>query len=434
MLLTLAIFCLSALAIYLSCEFFVNGVEWCGSHLKLGSMAVGAVLAAFGTALPESSVTFIAVVFGRTPAEKDLGVGAALGGPLVLSTLAYTVVGVALLANWKRLNRTSQAVEVDRRMLSRDQGIFLLLFVVNIALGLTNFPAKHLCGLLFIAAYGVYVLVKMRASSAGAELEELEPEPLKIRPSSPTLFWAVVQTLAALVVIAVASRFFVLQLGAIGMAFHLPAQLTALLLSPVATELPETINALIWVRQGKERLALANISGAMMIQATIPSALGLLFTPWHFSNALLYSATATLAAILLLWTLFRRGRVDARALLPVALFYCAFAAAAGNDFLHRWDHVPAADHQRQNPLPATEDVLASGESAYREHCIGCHHEHAVGDTHGHPALSGKLLARTTDGDLEWFLRQGSASAGMPAWGGLSEADRWSILRYLRSLK
>ena len=434
MLLTLAIFCLSALAIYLSCEYFVNGVEWCGSHLKLGSMAVGAVLAAFGTALPESSVTFIAVVFGRTPAEKDLGVGAALGGPLVLSTLAYAVVGVALLLNWKRLDRASRTVEVDRRLLSRDQGIFLLLFVVNIALGLTNFPAKRLCGLLFVAAYGLYVIVKMRDAGGATDLEDLEPEPLKIRPSSSTLPWAIAQTVLALVVIAIASRFFVLQLGAIGQAFHLPAQLTALLLSPVATELPETINALIWVRQGKERLALANISGAMMIQATIPSALGLLFTPWHFSNALLYSALATLAAILLLWWLFRRGRVDARGLLPVALFYCAFAAAAGNDFLHRWDHVPAVDHQRQNPLPATADVLANGQLAYREHCMDCHHQGAVGDAHGHPALAGPLLARTTDGDLEWFLRQGSTTAGMPAWGGISEADRWSILRYLRSLR
>jgi len=50
--------------------------------------------------------------------------------------------------------------------------------------------------------------------------------------------------------------------------------LLALLLSPIATELPETLNAIIWVRQGKHRLALANISGAMMIQATVrpPSA------------------------------------------------------------------------------------------------------------------------------------------------------------------
>lgn len=54
---------------------------------------------------------------------------------------------------------------------------------------------------------------------------------------------------------------------------------SALLLSLVATELPETLNPVIWVRQGKVALALGNISGAMMIQATIPSALGIFFTP-----------------------------------------------------------------------------------------------------------------------------------------------------------
>lgn len=58
----------------------------------------------------------------------------------------------------------------------------------------------------------------------------------------------------------------------ISIALSWPPHMVALLLSPLATELPETMNALIWVRQGKERLALANTSGAMMIQATIPSA------------------------------------------------------------------------------------------------------------------------------------------------------------------
>ena len=61
-----------------------------------------------------------------------------------------------------------------------------------------------------------------------------------------------------------------------GPALGLPAAVVALLLSPIATELPETMNAIIWVRQGKAELALANISGAMMIQATVPTAIGLL--------------------------------------------------------------------------------------------------------------------------------------------------------------
>jgi cation:H+ antiporter len=131
---------------------------------------------------------------------------------------------------------------------------------------------------------------------------------------------------AALAVIAVASRVFVGQLGAIGLAMSLPPHLVALVLSPVATELPETLNALIWVRQGKERLALANISGAMMIQATIPSALAIFATPWLFDRPLIVSGVLTAAAIAYLWWLFRQGRVDARRLLPVGLLYGVFAA------------------------------------------------------------------------------------------------------------
>src|SRR5260221_11375223 len=97
MALTLILFVGSAVAIYLSCEFFVNGVEWVGQRLKITQTATGTILAAFGTALPESVVTFVAVVFGNTEAERDIGVGAAIGWPLALGTLAYGVVGLPLI-------------------------------------------------------------------------------------------------------------------------------------------------------------------------------------------------------------------------------------------------------------------------------------------------------------------------------------------------
>src|SRR3954468_21689827 len=91
-----------AVAIYLSCEWFVNAVEWLGLRLKVGPLAVGTVLAAFGTAVPESVVTFVAVVFGSGPEQKDIGVGAAMGGPLALATAAYGVTGFMLLTNRRR--------------------------------------------------------------------------------------------------------------------------------------------------------------------------------------------------------------------------------------------------------------------------------------------------------------------------------------------
>src|SRR5258708_23914528 len=86
------------------------------------------------------------------------------------------------------------------------------------------------------------------------------------------------------------------------------------------------MNAVIWVRQGKTRLALANISGAMMIQATVPSGLGLLFTSWRFGTPLLISGLATMAAIPYLLILLRARRFTATTVSFAALFYLAFGA------------------------------------------------------------------------------------------------------------
>jgi len=330
--LTLTLFLLSAGAIYVACEYFVNGIEWCGKRLNLGATAVGSVLAAFGTALPESAVTFMAVVFGNTPAQKDLGVGAAMGGPLVFATLAYAVVGFALILNRKRLARESHQVRVDHDRMRRDQAAFLVVFVVKVALGLAAFAIKPWLGVLFLAAYAVYVWREIQDADTAPNEEELEP--LKIRPSAtePSLGWVGLQALLALIVIGFASHIFVDQLEAIGTMLRWPPHLVALLLSPVATELPETMNALIWVRQGKERLALANISGAMMIQATIPSALGIFFTPWQFDGPLLASGAITALAIVFLWWLFRRGAVDGRALVTVSSLYGVFAVLVATYF------------------------------------------------------------------------------------------------------
>jgi len=325
--LTLLIFIGSAVAIYLACEYFVNGVEWVGQRLGVGQTATGTILAAFGTALPESVVTLVAVAFGVSAREKDIGIGAALGGPLALSTLAYSVVGLTLLGSRSLHIRKKANLDVDSRRLSRDQGWFLVIFICKLGLGLIAFQGKAWLGILFLAAYGFYVLKELRAEGDAAEVAEIEP--LKLRPSAahPSLALAALQTVGALLVIFAASRIFVAQLGTIGNWLGLPPQIVALLLSPVATEMPETINAIIWVRQGKERLALANISGAMMIQATIPSALGLMFTSWLLEPALLLAGVVTLAAILALFVLFRSGRVTPARLAWASSLYLFFAVA-----------------------------------------------------------------------------------------------------------
>lgn len=323
-----------AVAIYLACEWFVNAVEWLGARLQVGAGAVGSILAAAGTALPESVVTLVAVLFGSPQAGNDIAVGAALGGPLVVGTLAYAVTGAMLLLRRRHRLDGSDDTDEERAALSgangarlaTDQTWFVAIFVVKVALGLVAFAIKPWLGLVFFAAYGVYFWREMRQDDEVASHDDLEPlklQPQRVHPAT----WAVTaQALVTLVIIFAASQLFVAQLEWAGPALGLPAVVVALLLSPVATELPEILNAIIWVRQGKTQLALGNISGAMMIQATVPSGIGLLGTPWMFDTPLLMAAGATLASVLYLLWLIRTRRATAQTLTGAGVFYVLFAA------------------------------------------------------------------------------------------------------------
>src|SRR6185437_3420600 len=175
MALTLVLFFGSAVLIYFSCEYFVNGVEWLGKRLAVSQTATGTILAAFGTALPESVVTFVAVVFGHNAAEREIGIGAALGGPLALSTLAYGVVGLTLMGSARLKVQRKEALEVDSHRLSRDQGWFLSIFIFKLALGLVSFPGKPWLGFLFIGAYALYVLKELRRDEHTVDEGDLEP-------------------------------------------------------------------------------------------------------------------------------------------------------------------------------------------------------------------------------------------------------------------
>lgn len=323
--LNLLLLLVSAGVIFLACEAFVNGVEWVGRTGGVGRTATGTILAAFGTALPESVVTFVATAFGHVDAERELGVGAALGGPLVLSTVAYATVGLSLMALRRSLPRTGPVAREFAR-LSRDQGWFLVIFVTKLAVGLVMFPGKAWLGAAFLAAYGLYFWREVSRDETGEAEEALEPLLLARRSAGdPPLGLSLLQTLLALAVIFAASRVFVARLGDVGPMLGLRPQLVALLLSPIATELPETMNALIWVRQGKYRLALANISGAMMIQATVPTAFGLFYTPWRLEPPLILGGGITALAVAVMFILFRRGVISRGLLASMALFYLGFA-------------------------------------------------------------------------------------------------------------
>src|SRR5208337_4996366 len=100
----------------------------------------------------------------------------------------------------------------------------------------------------------------------------------------------------------------------------------SLILSPLATELPEKYNSVVWIRQRKDHLALANITGAMVFQSCIPVSLGLAFTPWHLTPPELLAGGVALVSAGLLFVNLREGELGTLSLMVGGAAYAIFLA------------------------------------------------------------------------------------------------------------
>jgi len=321
--------------ILVGAEFFTNGIEWFGRKLNLAEGAVGSVLAAIGTALPETMIPVIAILFSSSTSSHEVGVGAILGAPFMLSTLAMFVTGLAVV--WAARSRTTgDAMQIDTVVLGHDVRYFAVAYALAIAaafLPLEPVWLKWIAALVLLGIYAWYVKGHFESDPDvdAADLAPLRFHPLDRRahrrdPGVPRLRIVNAQVLAAVGLILVGAIFFVDAVEHLATELGLDSTLLALVIAPIATELPEALNSsVIWARRGKDVLALGNITGAMVFQATFPVAVGLLFTPWHLDLAAGVAAgIALLAALILLVTVRIRGGLNAKLLLLQGALYVAY--------------------------------------------------------------------------------------------------------------
>jgi cation:H+ antiporter len=330
----IAILLISFAVILAGSEMFTNGVEWAGHHLSLSEAAVGSLLAAVGTALPETLIPAVALIMshGVPGAHSEVGVGAIVGAPLMLSTIALFVMGVAALGFRRRRGRI--ALRVPRIDARRDLAFFLPVFIATVLLGMANLPAaaRYALGAILLAVYASYavVILKLRRSAEtqvehGLHLERV----LGGNPFDPHGRSTVMQVLIGVVAILIGAYVFVDQIVFLSQHANLSPGVLSLILSPLATELPEKYNAVVWIRQSKDNLALANITGAMVFQSCIPVALGLVFTPWHLTSAELLGGAIAVFSAALLYVNLRDGELGTPTLIVGGVAYAVFIAGLG---------------------------------------------------------------------------------------------------------
>jgi cation:H+ antiporter len=295
---------LSSLVLILACcAVFVNAVERFGKTLNLHQGIVGSILAAIGTALPETIIPIIAILFSREKASHDVGIGAIAGAPFMLATLAFFVTGVATIIH-SLAGRRSRAMNADTSCLVRDLTFFLIYYGIAVA---TTFlyemiVLKTIIALCLLCSYPLYL--KWTIDSKVDELESVDELHISRFLRLPsTLPFTVLQLVASLCMLVVGAHLFVVYVQALSVSLGVPALILSLIITPIATELPEKINSIIWIGKGKDTLALGNITGAMVFQSCFPVVFGMLFTEWHLTGPTMVSAGLALlsAATVLAW-------------------------------------------------------------------------------------------------------------------------------------
>ena len=327
--------------ILLGAELFTNGIEWFGRKLELAEGAVGSVLAAVGTALPETMIPIIAILFAGSEGHgsEAVGIGAILGAPFMLATLAMFVTGMGVLI-WRKRRLTGTRMPVDTVVLVHDIRTFVVAYAL--AIGAAFLPselsfAKPLVALALLVIYAWYVKSHFEADAA-VDVSDLAPlrfhrldrRGRRNEPDVPRLRIVNVQVLFALACIVGGAYLFVGAVQHIASALGLSEILLALVIAPIATELPEKFNSLIWVRQGKDTLAMGNITGAMVFQSAIPTVVALIFAgdSWRITQdsliAFLSAGMAFVAVGAVFLPMWRHARLDGRSLLVGGIVYVAY--------------------------------------------------------------------------------------------------------------
>ena len=179
-----------------------------------------------------------------------------------------------------------------------------------------------------VMIYFVYVMMTINASKALVEnghATEACGDMFLCKVGLPNnMIIIVVQLILGVSLLLAGAKGFIHGVEAAAQIIGISALLLSLLIIPIATELPEKVNSILWIRNGKDTLAFGNITGAMVFQGTLLPAIGIMLTPWEPRKEVVLGIAITLLASIWLRYLVAKGGIRVWHLLVNGLMYLAY--------------------------------------------------------------------------------------------------------------
>lgn len=303
---------LMLIVILIAAEVFTNALEHLGEKIGISEGVTGSLFAAVGTALPETSVPLLALLAGtqNMATNHEIGVGAILGAPLMLATLSLFLMTVSV---WKRRGSDGH-LRPERTGLMRDLNFFIFAFafaIIAMYVPHTMAAVRYAIGFCMVMIYFVYVMMTLRASKGLVEeghATEADSDMFLCKIGLPNKMPVIViQLMLGLGLLVAGAKGFINGVEEAAQLLGISALLLSLLIIPIATELPEKVNSILWIRKGKDTLAFGNITGAMVFQGTLLPAIGIMLTPWEPRTEVLLGLVITMAAAIWLRVLAVKG-------------------------------------------------------------------------------------------------------------------------------
>ena len=273
-------------------DFFVDGSSSVAKILKVPAIVIGLTVVAFGTSLPELSVSVTAAVSGN----NDLAVSNVLGSNVfnLLVVLGCCALVNPVQAKWALLKKEfpfSIFISVILLLLVSDFS------VAKVIRGEDTFTLGRLGGILFLILFLIYIYATVKAALASRRERTGEEEDYKLMsPLKSALY-----ILGGIAGIALGGDLVVDSASAIAETFGLSQTFIGLTIVALGTSLPELVTSVVAAGKGENDLAVGNVVGSNIFNILLILGVSATITPISLDVTAVYDTFILIIASLIVY-------------------------------------------------------------------------------------------------------------------------------------
>ncbi len=234
-------------------DWFVDGASAIAKRFKIPSIVIGLTVVAFGTSLPEASVSIASALQGANEVAVSNVVGSNIFNMLVVLGMSAAILPVAV-------QKSSATKEIPFSLLCTVVLLGALLLGANTADGKTTYTIGLIAGIVLLALFAFYMFWQISAAlkARKAGLIQDEEEETEIMSAGKALGLIGI----GIACIIIGGNFVVEGATAAAEMLGMSQTLIGLTIVAVGTSLPELVTSMVAAKKGESDIALGNVVGS----------------------------------------------------------------------------------------------------------------------------------------------------------------------------